>query len=54
MQYNSIMPKRKATSFRLTEEAAKLLAILAEGMGLSQASVLELMIRDWAKKRGMR
>jgi PIN domain nuclease of toxin-antitoxin system len=37
------------TSFRLSETARQLLAELAEQLGISQAAVLEILIRDKAK-----
>jgi hypothetical protein len=42
--------KRKPTSLRMTEEGKRLLELLAEKLGISQAAVLELAIRDMAKK----
>ncbi len=39
-----------ATSFRLSPEALRLLAGLAKRLGLSQAAVLELAIRQLARK----
>ncbi len=40
----------KATTFRLTPEARRLLAALAEHKGVSMTSVLEFMIRKEAKE----
>jgi hypothetical protein len=45
--------KREA-HFRLTEQARTLLALLATADGISQNAVLELLIREAAKKRGIR
>lgn len=52
--YNArTMPKVKtktaAVSFRLTEDAARLLAASARERGVSQVAVLEEAIRDYAK-----
>lgn len=48
------MPTDKlATSFRLTREALRLLFDLAKSLGISQAGVLELAIREMAKKKGV-
>ena len=44
--------KREA-HFRLTEEARALLAQLAALDGISQNAVLELLIRDAARKQGL-
>ncbi len=41
---------KKAVSFRLSEEATRLLKELAEKNGLSQASMLEFLIRKESKK----
>ena len=45
---------KHATSVRLTDEGKRLLAALARKFGISQASVLELLIRDKAKKEGIK
>ena len=39
-------------SYRLSEEALRLLKALAEAKGLSMASVLEVAIRELAKREG--
>jgi hypothetical protein len=52
MRYHWDM-KREA-HFRLTEQARTLLALLATADGISQNAVLELLIREAAKKRGLR
>ena len=44
------MKKVRATSFRITLFAARLLKRLSEKMGIAQSSVLELLIRKEAKK----
>ncbi|MHB8848579.1 MAG: ribbon-helix-helix protein, CopG family [Burkholderiales bacterium] len=41
-------------SFRLSEEAIRLIKLLAEKKGVSQASIIELAIREMAKKEGMK
>lgn len=43
---------KRATSFRLTAEALRLLAAIAEACGISQSASLELAIRELAKKKG--
>src|SRR5215469_7586475 len=52
LRYNKDM-KREA-HFRLTEPARALLAQLAQADGISQNAVLELLIREAARKRGIR
>ena len=49
--YNRDM--KRETHFRLTEHARTLLAQLALLDGISQNAVLELLIRDAARKRGL-
>jgi predicted DNA-binding protein len=44
------MQKKEATSVRLTPEAKTLLQRLSDSLGLSQAGVLEILIRDKAKR----
>jgi predicted transcriptional regulator len=44
--------KKLATSVRITPEAKRLLKLLAEALGISQAAVLELAIRQMAKRGG--
>lgn len=46
----AVIPKA-ATSFRLTPEAKRLLAVLAEGSGVHQAAWLEMMIRREARRQ---
>jgi len=41
---------KKATSIRLTPEAKSILSKLAAQLGVSMTSVIELAIRDFAKK----
>jgi predicted DNA-binding protein len=42
--------EKKATSFRLSKTAKRLLAELARHLGVSQGAVLELLIREKAKE----
>ena len=49
-----MMPRKEVTSIRLTPEARTLLQCLAESMGLSQASVLETLVRERAKRDNIR
>jgi predicted transcriptional regulator len=49
------MPKPKgATSVRLSEEAQQLLEALAEKYQISKTAVLELAIREKAKRDGVK
>lgn len=41
---------KKPTNIRLSEDAKKLLTILAQKLGLSQTGVIELAIRELARK----
>lgn len=45
---------KSATSFRLSDPARMLLGALAQESGLSQASVVEVALRDMAKRRGVK
>ena len=51
------MPPRKPTSkgvsYRLTEDARRLLAELARTQGISMTAVLELVIRKESKDQGL-
>ena len=42
---------KRATSYRLSKEALRLLARLAESMGMARTACLELAIRDLATQR---
>jgi predicted DNA-binding protein len=44
------MEKKLPTSFRLSAEALELLEWLAKHLGVSQAAVLEMLIREKARK----
>ena len=46
-----VATSKKATSFRLSPEALRMLAALAKQLGLSQASVIEMAIRDLRRRR---
>jgi hypothetical protein len=46
--------KRAALSFRLSAIAADLLAKLAERAGISKTGILEMLIRQEARKQGVR
>jgi hypothetical protein len=43
----------KTTSYRLTPEARRLLAALAERKGVNKTAVLEILIRKEAKEEGI-
>jgi predicted transcriptional regulator len=45
---------RKLSTFRLTDECRRLLADLAERRGVSQAAIIELLVRDEAHKQAER
>ena len=47
------MRTKHLTSIRLTPEAKQLLAELATTLGVSQAAVLELAIREKARREGL-
>ena len=44
---------RKMAAFRLTNGARALLARLSEHLGVSQAAVIEIAVRDLAKSKGV-
>jgi DNA-binding PadR family transcriptional regulator len=46
--------KNVAKTFRFSERGARLLERLAEQLGLSQAGVLEFLLREEADRRGIR
>ncbi len=52
LPYNMVM--KIHISFRLSEDAIRLLKLLAEKKGVSQASIIELAIREMAKKEGVK
>lgn len=45
------MPTKQSTSFRLSEEALSLIRELSERLGLSQAAVVEMAVRQLARER---
>lgn len=51
-RYNGYMPQghKSSTTFRLTPEALTLLKALAADLGISQAGVIEMIIRKAARK----
>lgn len=49
MRYGISMD-RKPTSYRLTTVAVDLISILAKGLGVSQTAVIEMAVRDLAKR----
>ncbi len=46
-------PTRKAVTFRLTEECRRLLLELANRKGISQAAVIELLVREEGRSEGL-
>ena len=44
--------KKRSTSLRLSETALSLLAAMAEADGISHTAMLEIAIREAARKRG--
>lgn len=46
--------KAKSTSFYLTEDCLGLLRILADRMGISKSSIIEVLVRKKAKEEGVR
>jgi hypothetical protein len=45
--------KQRQSTFRLTEEAQHLLKQMAQADGISHTAVLEIAIREAARKRGI-
>lgn len=48
------MKKPQATSLRLSSEAKRLLRALAEKSGISMTAKLEVMIREHARREGVK
>jgi predicted transcriptional regulator len=48
------MKTKPPTSFRLSDEARRLLALLAEKLSISHTAILELAIREKARREGMK
>jgi hypothetical protein len=42
--------KNNPTSYRLSDECIRLIKALSEAKGISQASVIEMIVRDTAKR----
>jgi len=42
------------TSFTLTDEAKRLLELLAKQLGISQSNILEILIRERAEQKGIK
>jgi hypothetical protein len=47
------MKKSTPTSYRLTEEARRILVVLADTLGISQRAALEIALREMAKRQGI-
>jgi predicted DNA-binding protein len=41
---------KKPTSFRLTDEALEILDSWAAELGISKAAIIEMAIREWARR----
>lgn len=50
----TISSMKQPTSFRLSEQALRLLKLLADAKGVSQAAVIEMAIREMAQKDGVK
>lgn len=50
---NTLMSKR-STSIWLSEDGKRLLALLAQKLGISQSAVLEILIREKAKREKLK
>lgn len=48
------LPAKSPKSFRLSDEAARLLSAIADKMGISLTSTLEIIIRDFAQRQGIK
>ncbi len=46
--------KKRAATYRLSPEALELIGALVAELGLSQAGIVEMAIRDLATARGLR
>jgi predicted DNA-binding protein len=49
-----MLAMKQPTSFRLSEEALRLLKLLADAKGVSQASIIEMAVREMARKDGLK
>jgi len=45
---------RSPTSFRLSTVALRIILLLAESLGLSRTAVVEMAVRELAKKNGVK
>lgn len=52
--YNCIMETKQASSIRLTLEAKRLLRAIAMASGVSMSAILELMIREKARRESIK
>jgi cyanate permease len=50
----SIVMERKSVGYRLSTTALRLLCALTETLGLSKTSVIEMAIRELAKRKGIK
>lgn len=50
MRYNHGMENKQSISFRLTPEAKRIIKSLAKNLGVSQAAIIEMAIREKAKR----
>ena len=48
------METKQPTSFRLSKEAKRLLATLAQKLGIGQGAVVEIALRYLAKREGVK
>lgn len=48
------METKRFTSMRLSPEAKRLLVALAQKLGVSQTAILELALREKAKREGVK
>lgn len=46
--------KNKPTSVRLSNDAKRLIKLLSEKLGISQTAIIELAIREKAKREGLK
>lgn len=53
MAVHLTMPDRYKTSYRLSKEALRIIALLSEKLSINKTAVLEVAIRDMARHRGV-
>lgn len=46
--------KKKLTSIRLSDDAKRLITLMSEKLGISQTAIIELAIREKAKREGVK